>query len=113
MGHFTEEALRKFNEMCADGIDFGEGPVYDFARCIKNSGEIYGVSPNEVCREGKPISDKRAEHAKKKGGKSRLAKLRIAFRKKTGRELTKEELEKAKGVLGSKGIGGVLEKLTN
>ena len=110
MGHFTEETLLKFNEMCSEGVDFGEGPTYDFARCIKRSGEIYGVSPNETCHEGKPISDKRAE-GKKGDGEGRLAKLRVAFRKKTGRDLSPEELKKAQGILAKLGQSGALKKL--
>jgi hypothetical protein len=110
MGHFTEETLQKFNAMCAEGVDFGENPVYDFARCIKSSGEIYGVSPNEVCREGKPISDNRAE-GRKDEGSSRLAKLRIAFRKKTGRDLSPEELKKAQGILQKLGQAAALKQL--
>jgi hypothetical protein len=111
MSYFTEEALEKFNELCAEGVDFGESPVYDFARCIKRSGEIYGVSPNETCREGKPISDKRAE-GRKDEGSSRLAKLRIAFRKKTGRDLTPEELKKAQGILQKLGQAAAIKKIS-
>lgn len=103
MGHFTEETLQKFQEMCAEGIDFGEGPVYDFAKCVKKSGEVYGVSPGELCREGKPISEGRAASKGDDKINSRLAKLRIAFRKKTGRDLSPEELKKAKGALSKKG----------
>jgi hypothetical protein len=98
MSYFTDDSLEKFNEMCSEGVDFGESPVYDFARCIKKSGGIYGISPGESCHEGKPISDAAAK-AKAKDGGSRLAKLRVAFRKKTGRELTPEEMEKAEGLL--------------
>ena len=99
MSYFTEDSLLQFNAMCAEGVDFGEEPVYDFARCIKKDGEIYGVSPGETCKEGKPISDAKA--ANKKGGKSlaRMAKLRAAFIKKTGREMTAKELEKARNML--------------
>jgi hypothetical protein len=97
MGHFTEEALSKFNQMCAEGVDFGEGPVYDFARCIKPSGEIYGIEPGESCEMGKPISD---EDAKEKGSTgARMAKLKQAFIKKTGRKMSSREEEKLKNML--------------
>lgn len=100
MGHFTEDALTKFNAMCAAGVDFGEGPVYDFARCIKKNGEIYGVSPGEVCKEGKQIPDKKKGEEENKGkGISRMSKLRAAFIKKIGREMTAEELEKARNMI--------------
>jgi hypothetical protein len=60
MSYFTKEALEKFQELCAEGVDFGEGPAYDFAMCIKADGDIYGVEPGESCEDGKPISDKEA-----------------------------------------------------
>jgi hypothetical protein len=99
MGHFNEESLHKFNLMCSEGVNFAEGDSYDFARCIKSTGEIYDVSPGEVCKEGKPISDAKAE--RKGGGKSnsRMAKLRAAFIKKWKREMSSEELEKARNMI--------------
>jgi len=100
MGHFTEETLQKFQEMCAAGIDFGEGPVYDFAMCIKADGDIYGISPGETCRDGKPISDARAAKKEPKGS-SRMSKLRAAFIKKTGRKMTAKELEKVRNMIRS------------
>ena len=99
MGHFSEETLSKFNAMCAAGVDFGEGPVYDFARCIKKDGEIYGVSPGEACKEGKAIPDKKEGEKEKGKQSSRMAKLRAAFIKKIGREMTPEELEKARNMV--------------
>jgi hypothetical protein len=98
MSYFTEEALKKFQELCAEGIDFGEGPAYDFAMCIKADGDIYGISPGEVCEDGKPISDEKvAALRSKKGniGAARMSKLKAAFRKKTGRDMTAEEAKKA------------------
>ena len=103
MGHFTEETLQKFQAMCADGLDFGEGPVYDFAMCIKGDGDIYGISPGETCKEGKPISDKKAAAMRAKDDGSRMSKLRAAFIKKTGRKLRPEEEKKLRALLGGKG----------
>ncbi len=100
MGHFTEETLQKFQAMCAAGIDFGEGPAYDFAMCIKPDGDIYGISPEETCRDGKPISDAKAGKKEKGGTRSRMSKLRAAFIKKLGREMTSKELEKARNMVG-------------
>jgi hypothetical protein len=105
MGHFTPETLQKFQELCAAGIDFGEGPVYDFAMCLKADGDIYGVSPGEACEEGKPISDEKAAKIRAKKGNTsaaRMAKLKAAFMKKMGREMTKEELAKAAWMVNSK-----------
>ena len=100
MGHFTPETLQKFQELCAAGIDFGEGPEYDFVQCLMANGDIYGVEPGEVCEKGKQISDEQAAKLRAKGKKKnspdvRMAKLKKAFLKKTGREMTKEELAKA------------------
>lgn len=100
MGHFNPETLQKFQEMCAAGMDFGEDPVYDFVQCLMPSGDIYGVEPGEACEKGKQISDKQAAKLRAKGSKKdapdvRMAKLKKAFLKKTGREMTKEELAKA------------------
>jgi hypothetical protein len=100
MGYISEDALKKFNSLCAEGVDFGEGPAYDFAMCLMTNGDIYGIEPGEVCEKGKPISDEAGMKLKAKGkskesGAARMAKLKQAFVKKTGREMTKEELAKA------------------
>ena len=100
MSYFTKEALEKFQELCAEGVDFGEGDPYDFAMCLMSNGDVYGVEPGEACKRGKPISDAQAAKLKTKGKKKdapnvRMAKLKKAFAKKTGREMNKEELAKA------------------
>jgi hypothetical protein len=97
MSYFTKEALQKFQEMCAEGIDFSEENSYDFARCIMPDGEIYGVGPGEACKMGKPISDEAA--AKKGKSSSRMAKLRAAFIKKIGREMSSKEEAKLNKML--------------
>jgi hypothetical protein len=100
MGHFTPETLQKFQELCAEGMDFGESPVYDFVQCLMANGDIYGVEPGEACEKGKQISDEQAQKLRARGKKKdspdvRMAKLKKAFLKKTGREMTKEEIAKA------------------
>lgn len=99
MSYFTKEALQKFQEMCAEGVDFGEGPAYDFAMCLMADGDIYGIEPGEACEKGKPISDEMGAKLKAKGKKDtpdiRMAKLKAAFIKKTGRKMTPEETKKA------------------
>ena len=100
MGTFSEETLKKFNSLCAEGIDFGEGDPYDFAMCLMTNGDIYGIEPGEACEKGKPISDEMGRKLQAKGkskepGAVQMAKLKKAFIKKTGREMTKEELAKA------------------
>ena len=91
--YFSKEALEKFNELCAEGVDFGEEPVYDFSKCIMPSGEVYGVSKGEVCKKGKPLV---GAGPKKKGtAASRMARLKLAFLKKNGREMTPGEMKQA------------------
>jgi hypothetical protein len=96
MGHFSEDTLKKFNEMCASGVDFGESPVYDFARCIMPGGDVYGTKGQ--CKVGKPIGDLEEEGKKKED--SRMAKLKRAFIRKVGREMTPAEIAKATKMLG-------------
>jgi hypothetical protein len=103
MGYFNEESLHRFNLMCSEGVDFAEGDAYDFARCIKTDGEIYGVSPGETCKEGKPISDSKALRKVKGKTSSRMAKLRAAFIKKWKREMSPEEIKKAHNMIGRSG----------
>lgn len=98
MSYFTKEALDKFQEMCAEGIDFGEGDAYDFAMCIKADGDIYGVEPGEKCEDGKPISESEADKLRKKKkptSEARMAMLKAAFFKKTGRKMSPEDMKKA------------------
>jgi len=97
-GNFSEKSLQKYTELCSDGLNFSEGNSYDFARCIKADGEIYGISPGEKCKEGKQISDKKTE-AKGDVGAA-LAKLKTLFMKKIGREMTPKELLKAENMPG-------------
>ena len=109
MGHFSEETLKAFNNMCAEGMDFAEGAVYDFTRCLMPSGEIYGVSDGEACEVGKPIGD----HYKADGDKSnvKMAYLKQAFIKRMGREMTSEETAKAKRSLVQQSAGAVLKQM--
>lgn len=99
MGHFSEDTLKKFNEMCADGFSFSEGEIYDFARCITSKGEIYGVSKDEACKIGKRIPDKKP--LDNKAAAARMAILKKAFIKRTGREMTKEEIARAARLVNS------------
>jgi hypothetical protein len=100
MGYFAEDVLQKFNAMCAEGIDFGEGPVYDFARCVMPNGDIYGTKGQ--CKAGKPIADE--EEVGDKKVDSRMAKLKKSFIKKMGREMTPAELKKAANMIASIGV---------
>lgn len=104
MSYFTKEALEKFQALCAEGVDFGEEPPYDFAMCLMANGDIYGVEPGESCKRGKPISNAKAKQLRskkktKKSSAARMAILKKAFLKKTGREMNKEELAKAAWII--------------
>ena len=105
MSHFTKESLEKFQEMCAEGMDFGEGPVYDFVMCLEPSGDVYGIEPGETCVKGRQISDEEgSKHLKNKDKtKSRMAKLKAAYLKKTGRKMSPAEMNKARQMLDKKG----------
>jgi hypothetical protein len=102
MGHFSEEALQKFQSMCAAGLDFGESPVYDFAKCLMPNGDVYGIEPGESCEVGRPISD--GEAKKKDNTNAKMSKLKRAFIKKLGREMTSKELSKARNLIASVGV---------
>ena len=93
---FSEEALKKFHEMCAAGLNFAEGESYDFARCIKSDGEIYGTKGQ--CKAGKPLGEK--EEGGDSKVNSRMAKLKRAFIKKMDREMTPAEVSKAMNMIG-------------
>jgi len=67
MGHFSEEALKAYNELCAGGIEFSEDSVYDFARCVRSDGSFYGTRGK--CKKGKEAGDK-------KDGEDKVAKAR-------------------------------------
>ena len=88
--------------MCAAGVDFAEGEVYDFAKCLMANGDVYGVEPGEKCEVGRPISDDEAKTKSKVNAK--MAKLKKAFIQKLGREMTSKELAKARNLIASVGV---------
>ena len=98
-GSFSEETLAKFQEMCSAGINFGEEPVYDFARCVTSGGKVYGVSEDEQCKVGRKIVDKE-EEGDSDATDARMSKLKRAFIRKLGREMTPKEIAKAQNMLG-------------
>lgn len=68
-GSFSEEALAEYSEMVAQtqSADFSEGDTYDFTRCMRPNGSIYGTRGQ--CRKGvestKGAAAKVAERAAK------------------------------------------------
>jgi hypothetical protein len=110
-GFVSEEALAEYSRLAAEklGVDFAEGEVYDFARCMRADGSFYGTSG--TCRKGSAAGDKEEEAPKTAGGKKRRATAEAknaaaAERKAAGNakrsatagraRLLKEELEKVK-----------------
>jgi hypothetical protein len=51
-GNFSEEALYAYAQLVTEhkGLDFAEGGVYDFARCVRPDGTAYGTKGK--CRKG-------------------------------------------------------------
>ena len=74
-GSFSEDALEQFARLAAEkqGLDFSEGEVYDFARCVRPDGSFYGTGG--TCRKGSDAGDKKPEAPKKtsKGAGSEAA----------------------------------------
>jgi hypothetical protein len=79
MGYFSEDALKKFNSMCADGMDFAEESTYDFTRCVMPDGEYYGTDGK--CKKGKPVGDK------EKKAPTTLRKIMAAYERKNGKPM--------------------------
>ena len=110
-GSFSEDALEQFTRLAAEkqGLDFAEGEVYDFARCVRSDGSFYGTGGK--CRKGTEAGAKEEEAPKTAGGKKRRAtaeakkEAKAASRAAAGAKVSanaartralKEELEKIK-----------------
>ena len=65
-GSFSEDALEQFARLAAEkqGLDFAEGEVYDFARCVRSDGSFYGTGGK--CRTGTEAGDKEEGEKKPK-----------------------------------------------
>ncbi len=63
-GFVSEEALAKYSSLAAEklDLDFSEGEVYDFARCMRPDGSFYGT--RGTCKKGSPAGEKEAEAPK-------------------------------------------------
>jgi hypothetical protein len=66
-GYFSEEALELYANLAAEkaGIDFAEGEVYDFTRCMRSDGTFYGTAGK--CRQGSETGAKEKEAPKRTG----------------------------------------------
>lgn len=95
-GYFDEKSLETYKVLVANktGVDFSEGEVYDFTRCLKASGETYGTDGQ--CKKGVPT----AKAEKKR--KSIMSKLKDMIKAKMGRNMSQQEIAQAEGILGWK-----------
>jgi hypothetical protein len=95
-GYFDEKSLETYNVLVANkaGVDFSEGEVYDFTRCLKPSGKAYGTDGQ--CKKGVPT----AKAEKKR--KSIMSKLKEMIKDKMGRSMSEKEIAQAEGILGWK-----------
>ena len=68
-GFVSEEALAEYSRLAAEklGVDFAEGEVYDFARCMRADGSFYGT--RGTCKKGSAAGDKQASDAADKRAK--------------------------------------------
>ena len=103
-GYFSEETLSKYATLVSEqsGINYSEGQVYDFRRCMMPGGEIYGTKGQ--CKVGKQIAEAPVAKAGKKGEKvdtdSMMSKLKRKFMEKIGREMSPREIAQAGNMLG-------------
>ena len=56
-GSFSEESLVEFTKLASQkhSTDFSEGGTYDFTRCVRSDGSVYGTSGK--CRKGKETGE--------------------------------------------------------
>ena len=68
-GSFNEKSLLAYAELVAEktDVDFAEGEVYDFTRCMRADGSFYGTSGR--CRQGSPAGPKEEVDSKKPGSR--------------------------------------------
>lgn len=65
-GSFDSDSLSKYAQMASEksGADFAEGGVYDFTRCLRSDGTVYGTSGK--CRKGTETGGEQKEGKKSK-----------------------------------------------
>jgi hypothetical protein len=63
-GSFDTETLKKYAHLAAEkaGVDFAEDDTYDFTRCVRSDGSVYGTSGK--CRKGTETGAKEEEGSK-------------------------------------------------
>lgn len=68
-GHFSDEALARYVELVSQtqAADFAEGETYDFTRCMRQDGSIYGTRGK--CRKGVESTKGAAAKVAERAGK--------------------------------------------
>jgi hypothetical protein len=86
-GFVSEEALAEYSRLAAEklDLDFAEGEVYDFARCMRADGSFYGT--RGTCKKGTAAGDAPADKPKK---------LKTDFRKDVKKGAEKRKAREAK-----------------
>jgi hypothetical protein len=75
-GSFTQEALEAYQKAVAEkeGVEFAEGGIYDFTRCVRPDGTAYGTKGE--CRKGaEEAKQEVAPTARKSAGVDKPAKV--------------------------------------
>jgi hypothetical protein len=104
-GSISEEALAEYSRLAAEklDLDFSEGEVYDFARCMRADGSFYGTSGK--CRKGSEAGEKEKEEKQSSGKKPRATanelrdKQRALFDDAKAKRAAAKEAEKAAKVV--------------
>ena len=105
-GSFNEKSLLAYAESVAEklDVDFAEGEVYDFTRCVRANGSFYGTSGR--CRQGSPAGPKEEEAPKGRQGRSDLP---TAADKKSALDAIRNEAAKRAAAGDEKGVDAAIK----
>lgn len=108
-GSFNEKSLLAYSEMVAEKIDvdFAEGEVYDFTRCVRANGSFYGTSGR--CRQGSPAGPKEEEAPKVRQGRGDVDHLATAADKKSALDAIRNEAAKRAAAGDEKGVDAAIK----
>ena len=108
-GSFNEKSLLAYAELVAEktDVDFAEGEVYDFTRCVRANGSFYGTSGR--CRKGSPAGPKEEEAPKGRQGRSDVDHLATAADKKSALDAIRNEAAKRAAAGDEKGVDAAIK----
>ena len=108
-GSFNEKSLLAYSELVAEKIDvdFAEGEVYDFTRCVRANGSFYGTSGR--CRQGSPAGPKEEEAPKGRQGRGDVDHLATAADKKSALDAIRNEAAKRAAAGDEKGVDAAIK----